>query len=75
MFKLKRTRIPSMQLAVNVSETLVTLKQNQGHQTYNVNVDPSKVIVMQCLKDLALMVSEKKPMLIFLKVRKCHMQK
>ena len=38
----------------------MTLKQSQGHQTYNDNVDPSKVITMQSVKDLAVMVSEKK---------------
>ena len=35
------------QFAAFISNTLVTLKQRQGHQTYNENVDPSKVIIMQ----------------------------
>ena len=30
------------QLAVNISDTPVTLKQSQGHQTYNENVDPNQ---------------------------------
>ena len=41
--------------------TPVTLKQSHGHQTYHSNVDPKQVIIMQSLKDLTLMVSEKKP--------------
>ena len=39
MFKLHRTKIQNMQFAVYISDTTVTLKQSQGHQTYNDNVD------------------------------------
>ena len=42
MFKLQRTRIQNMQFAVYISDTPVTLKQSQGHQTYNDNVDPKQ---------------------------------
>ena len=52
-----------MHFAVYISDTPVTLKQSQGHQTYNDNVEPKKVITMQSLKDLALKVSKKKPLL------------
>ena len=31
-----------MQFAVHISDIPVTLKQNQGHQTYNDNVDPKQ---------------------------------
>ena len=41
----------------------MTFKQSQGHQTYNENVYLNQV--MQSLKDLALMVSEENPTLIF----------
>ena len=41
-FKLVRTRIQSMQLAVYISDRPVTLKQSQGNQTYNDNADPTK---------------------------------
>ena len=46
--------------------TLVTVKQSQDHQTHNDSVDPKQVIIMESLKDLALMVSEKNPKLKFL---------
>ena len=39
MFKLLKTRIQNMKFAVIISDTPVTLKQSQGHQTYNDNVD------------------------------------
>ena len=63
MFKLQRPRIQNMQFTLHISDTTVTLKQSQGHQTYHDNVimyTPSKVIIMQSLKNLALTVSEKK---------------
>ena len=41
-FKLQRTRIPYTQFAVYISDTPVTFKQSQGHQTYNDNVDPKQ---------------------------------
>ena len=61
-----------MHFAVYISDTPVTLKQSQGHQTYNDNVEPKKVITMQSLKDLALKVSKKKPLLkgFFFQTRK-----
>ena len=37
MFKLQRTI--HTQSAIYISDTHVTLKQSQGHQTYNENVD------------------------------------
>ena len=46
----------------------MTVKQSQGHQNYNENVDPKQgniLIIMKSLKDLALMVSKKKLMLKF----------
>ena len=67
-FKLQRTSIQDTQFAVYVSDTPVTLKQNLGHQTESDSErmkTPSKVITMQSLKDLALMVSEKKPTIFF----------
>ena len=33
MFKLQMTRIQNMQFAAEISDTPVTLKQGQGHQT------------------------------------------
>ena len=42
MLKLKRTRIQNAQFAVNISDTLVTLNQSEGHQTYNDNADPKQ---------------------------------
>ena len=65
-FKLPRTTIQNKPFAVNISDTPVTLKQSQGHQTYNDNVDPKQVLIMQSLKDLALMVSKKKQTIFFL---------
>ena len=41
-FKLQRTRTQNMQFAVYISDTPVTLKQSQGHQTYHDNVDPKQ---------------------------------
>ena len=38
-FKLQGTRIQNTQFAVYVSDMLMTLKQNQGHEVYNDNVD------------------------------------
>ena len=40
--KLKRVRIRNMQFAVYMSGTPVTVKENQGHQRQNGNVDPDK---------------------------------
>ena len=37
--KVQRTRIKNTQFAVYISDTSVTLKQSEGHQTYNCNVD------------------------------------
>ena len=42
MFKLQRTRIQNVQFAVYISDTPVTLRQSQGHKTYNENVDPEQ---------------------------------
>ena len=42
MFTLQRTRIQNMQFAVYISDTPVTLKESQGHQTYNENVHPKQ---------------------------------
>ena len=54
--------------AVYISDTSVTLKQSQGHQTLNDNVDQNKKdIIKQSWKDLALMVPKKKPTLKNLK--------
>ena len=39
------------------------MKQSQGHQTYNDNVDLGKGTIMQNLKDLTSMVFKKKPTL------------
>ena len=39
MFKLQRARIHNTQFTVHISDTTVTLKQSQGHQTENDNVD------------------------------------
>ena len=39
-FKLQRTRIQNTKVAVYISDTPVTLKQSQGHQAFNGNVDP-----------------------------------
>ena len=38
-FKLQRTRIQNKQFAVDIFDTLVTLKQSQGPQAYSDNVD------------------------------------
>ena len=43
MFKLHRTRIQNTQFEVYTADTSVALKQSQGHQTYNDNVDPKQV--------------------------------
>ena len=39
---LQRTRIQNMQFAVYISDTIVTLKQSQGHQTYSDKLDPKQ---------------------------------
>ena len=39
MFTLQRTRIQNMQFAAYNCDTPVTLRQSQGHQTLNDNVD------------------------------------
>ena len=41
-FELQGTRIQNTKFAVNISDKPVTLKQSQGHQTYNDNVDPKQ---------------------------------
>ena len=41
-FKLQRTRKQTTQFAVYISDTPVTLKESQGHQTYNENVHPKQ---------------------------------
>ena len=43
----------------------MTLKQSQGHQTYNDNVDPKQSYSHAKFADLALMISKKKPMSFF----------
>ena len=65
MFKLQRARIQNTQLAVYIFDTPMNLKQHQGHQTDKDNVDPKQGYNHAKFKDLALMVSEKKPTLIF----------
>ena len=42
MFTLQRTRIQNMQFAAYTCDTPVTLRQSQGHQTLNDNVDPKQ---------------------------------
>ena len=42
MFKVQRTRIQNLPFAVYISDTHVTLKQGQDHQTYNDNVNPKQ---------------------------------
>ena len=42
MFTLQRTRIQNMQFAVYISDTPVTLKQSQDHQSYNANEDAKR---------------------------------
>ena len=42
MLKLQQTRISKAQFSIYISVTPVTLKQSQGHQTYNENVDPEQ---------------------------------
>ena len=39
---LKRTRVKNTLFAAYISDTPVTLKQSQGHQTYSDNVDPKQ---------------------------------
>ena len=67
MFKLQRTstRLQNKQFEVYNSDTPVTLKQTQGHQTYNKNVDPKHDYNHAKFEDLAFMVPKKKPMLKF----------
>ena len=43
----------------------MTLKKSQDNQKYNENVDLSKVIIMQSLKDIALTVSKKGNVKVF----------
>ena len=45
-FTLQRTRIQSTQFALYIFDTPVTLRQSQGHQTYNDNVDSKQGIIM-----------------------------
>ena len=42
MFKLQRTRIQNTHFALYISDTPVTLKQSQGYQIYNDDVDPKQ---------------------------------
>ena len=51
-----------MQFAAHIADTPATLKQSHGHQTYSDNIDLKKGYYQAKfdLKDLALMVSEKK---------------
>ena len=67
MFKPQRTRIQNKQFAVYISDTPVTLRQSQGHQTYNDSVDAKQGYNHETLKDPDLMVSEKKATLKFFK--------
>ena len=54
------------QFAVYISDTSVSLKQSQGRKKYNDNVDPKQGYNhAKFEKKVALMVSEKKLMLIF----------
>ena len=41
-FNLRKTKIHNTQFAVYISDAPVTLKQTQGHQTCNDNVDPKQ---------------------------------
>ena len=41
-FEPERTRVQNTQFAVYISDTPVVLKQSQGHQTWNDNVDPKR---------------------------------
>ena len=50
--KVQRTKIQNTKYA-HTSDTPVTLNQSQGHQTWKDNVIPSKIMIMQSLKDLA----------------------
>ena len=62
-FKLQRTRTQNMLCAVYISDKPVTLTKVIKPRKQNDNVEPSTVITMQSFKDLALRLSEKKPML------------
>ena len=71
-FKLKQKRIQKAQFAVYIFDTPVTLKQSQGHHTYNESVDCKQgynhvKFERSCFN---LMVSNKKPMLKFFQMRK-----
>ena len=65
MFKLHGTKIQNMQFAVYISDTTVTLKQVKVNKPRIIMQTLSKVIIIQRLKDLALIVSEKKAILKF----------
>ena len=57
-----------MQFAVYISETHVTMKHSQGHETYNDNVDLKQGCNQAKFERVyfnSLMVSEKKPTLNF----------
>ena len=56
-----------MQFAIYISDTLATLKQSQGHQTYNDPVAPKQGYNTAESEDLAFIVSEKKPTIVFFK--------
>ena len=56
---LQKSRIQNMQFVVYISDTVKVIKTRATMLTRN------KVIIMQSFKDLALMVSDKKPTLKF----------
>ena len=59
--------------AAYISDTPVTLKQGQGYQTYNKNVDPEQRYNPAKFEDLTSAVPEKKVMLkwfVFFQTRK-----
>ena len=61
-FKLQRTRIQNKQFAVDIFDTLVTLKQSQGPQAYSDNVDPKQGCNHAKFERPCITVSAKKPM-------------
>ena len=69
-FRTTEHKNPKQVIAADFSDKLMTLKQSQGHQTQNGNVDPKQGYNhanFKSLKDLALMVSEKNPTFRFFK--------
>ena len=59
-----------VQFAVYISDTPVTLKESQDHQTYNEYVDPKQAYNLAKLEDLTLTMFKKKEMLNFFQTRK-----